>query len=255
MLDIHSHILPAVDDGAKTMEASLEMLKIAQDSGTKNIIATPHYYRGYYENRYEEIVDRVKTLNENAKKENIEINIFPGQEVFIDGNTLEDYERGFLGGLNGTNYMLVEFPMDKFPKNGLDIVYELKLKGVKPIIAHPERYLYIIEKPSFINHLIEEQCYFQLNAFSITGLFGNKVQKTAEVLIENGICDFIASDAHSINKRKPVICDTFNMLQNKNQKLIARILQNNDYLLQNKNIEFTAVKIKEKKSFFSFFKK
>jgi len=255
MIDIHSHILPAIDDGAKDINMSLEMLKIAVDKGIKKIVATPHYYRGYYENKYEDICKLVDEVSSIAYKSDIDIDIIPGQEIFLAGHILELYKEGIIRGLAETKYMLIELPMNTMPKDALDIIYELKVEGVKPIIAHPERYMYIIEKPSRINVFIEEGCFFQINGGSIKGLFGKTVQKTAETLIRNGICDFIASDAHTTGGRAPGIGDALEIIKELDFNLAQDVLSNAQKLLNCEDIYSNAENIKEKKTFFNFFKR
>lgn len=245
MIDIHCHILPFTDDGAKDMETTMKMLEIAEEKGTKTIIATPHYFAGYYETEYGTIKQRIEELNRAIST----INILPGQEICIDDHTVEKFEKGIISTLNETKYILLEFPLDKLPKNAIDTIYELKIRGLRPIIAHPERYLFFIEKPSLINPFIEEGCLFQVNTGSIKGVFGKKVQKTASKYIDNNICNFIASDAHSTGKRCPGIDKDY--IDDK----LYRIVENNaNKLINNEVVENTAQKIQEKR-FFNFGRK
>jgi protein-tyrosine phosphatase len=216
MMDIHCHILPGIDDGARDMETSLEMLRIAERDGINKIIATPHFYRNYYEVPYEEVIRKTMELNSTAEEHGINVKVIPGQEIFLDKYTLELYKRGIIGGLNNSRYMLLELPMDQIPTYALEIIYELKLLGVMPIIAHPERYLPVIKNPAVLNDFIEEECFFQINAGSIKGLFGRKIQSTAKRLVINGICDFVGSDAHSTNRRRPEIIEAVNIIKKYN---------------------------------------
>lgn len=255
MFDIHSHIIHGIDDGAKTFEESLEMVSIAQKEGLKYIVATPHYVRGYYENTYESINEKVKELNDALKEKDIDIKVLPGQEVYLDDSTLIDYKNGLLGCISDTSYMLVEFPMDALPKNALDILYELRVKGVNPIIAHPERYKYFIEKPSLINKFLEEEHLFQINTASLKGIFGKKVRETAVTFTEHGIGNFIGSDCHSLNKRCPGIIDGINIINEISSDAAEDIKENCSLLLQNKGIDVKYRLIREKKSIFSFFRK
>lgn len=255
MVDIHSHILPGIDDGAAAIENTLEMLKIAGDNGTKNIVATPHFYPGYYENKYEDICKLSSEVNSIAKEKGIDIHIVSGQEVFLDKHTLELYKEGIVNCIEKTNYMLIELPMETMLKDALGIIYELKLQGIKPIIAHPERYSYIIERPSKINEFMEEGCLFQINTGSIKGIFGKKVQRTAKILIKHGICNFIASDAHSTKKRCPELKSALDITKNLNKYLLEEIIENGYKLLKNHAININGDKIKDRKSFFSFFKR
>ncbi|MCY6484374.1 exopolysaccharide biosynthesis protein [Clostridium aestuarii] len=234
---------------------TLDMIKIAEGDGIKEIIATPHFYRHHYENAYEDVVNKVNDLKKIAKQENIALKIYPGQEIFLDKYTIDLYKQRILNGLNGTKYMLIEFSMDNLPDFALDTIYELRLLDVVPIIAHPERYVYVYKDPCILNDFINEGCLFQINSSSIIGLHGKKVQKSAKTLIKNGICDFIGSDAHSNRKRAPKIKDGLEFIKENNQILYKKILSNYDELLNNGNITNNNSKIQVKKSIFSIFKR
>lgn len=255
MLDIHSHIIPKIDDGAKNIEMSLKMLKMAEQDGVKYIAATPHYCRGYYENKYEDILTSVEALKSMAKMENIDIVIIPGQEIYIDSNTLELLNKGILGGLNKSKYILVEFPMDKLPEDALDILYEIRIKGLVPIVAHPERYMYIIDAPWKINKFVEEEILFQINTGSVKGIFGKEVKNTAEILIKSGLGHFLASDAHSTGTRCPGLREGLKLAEKYDSKFKKTFIENSITLLNDKDIYYTGEKIKARKGFAKFFQK
>ncbi|WP_368490060.1 tyrosine-protein phosphatase [Clostridium sp. BJN0013] len=255
MVDIHSHILPGVDDGSKSMDETLKMLKLAELDGVKTIVATPHFYRGYYENSYEDIMKLGQQVRSAAKKANIAVNIVLGQEVFLDKYILKDYKLGKVGCIEGTDYILVEFPMTVLLKDALDIIYELQVMGIRPILAHPERYKYIIDKPSKINEFLDERCLLQINTGSIKGIFGKKVKSTAEILISSGVCSFIASDAHSTTGRSPGISEALKIAAEFKSGIFEMLQSNCERLLKNQFIEFVSERIKERKSIFKFLKK
>ena len=197
MVDIHSHILAEIDDGSKDMEMTINMLKKAEKSGTTDIIATPHFMRGRFEVEYNEVLKKVEELKEISRENNIDINIYSGQEIYYNKNMLEYYNDNMIGTINNTKYMLIELPMLEFNIDEvINTIYELQIRGITPIIAHPERYKPFIKKPSMINTFIKEGMLFQLNAGSITGAFGKDVKKTANKYLENNIYSFIGSDAH-----------------------------------------------------------
>jgi len=254
MVDIHCHIIPEIDDGAKDIEQSLKMLRDAEDDGIREVIATPHFMRGRFEVPYEQVVEKVKKLNETCTEENINIKIYPGQEIYLNRHTLEDYEKGLLGGLNGSNYYLFEMNPAKFDKRIPDILYELSLHGVIPIIAHPERYRYIIEDIERLNRLIHEGCLFQLNVGSIDGVFGKKAKKCAEELLKKGVYDFIGSDGHGIETRKVILRKTIVEQKKNNMEKMLYLGENNrDFL----NDQFKSQKknvISAKGKLFSMFK-
>lgn len=254
MLDIHSHILPGIDDGSKSMEQTVEMLKLTEADGVKTIIATSHFYRGYYENRYEDIKKLVEKVKTRAREESINLDIIPGQEVMLDHRSLEDYKKGEIGCIGGTDYMLVELPMMDMPRDALDIIYELEIRGIHPILAHPERYRYIMDKPSKINEFLNEKCLIQVNTGSIMGMFGKRVRNTARILIKNGICSFIASDAHSTGGRCPGISGALETASEINHNMPLYMEKNCGRLLKNQLIDPVSERIKEKKGIFNFFR-
>lgn len=205
MLDIHCHIIPGVDDGPKTIDETLAMLRIAEEDGVSEIIATPHFYWGHYETPREVINEKVQELNEICKEEKINIKIYEGQEVYLCSKILEHYKEKLIDTIEGTSYMLIELNPSKLHKDTFDILYELKLKGITPIIAHPERYNYVMEDITILNRFIEENCLFQVTAGSIEGRFGSKIKKTAEEIIKYNLCNFVGSDGHNLKGRIPVI--------------------------------------------------
>lgn len=253
MLDIHSHILPGIDDGSKNIENTIEMLKIAKDDGIEKIIATPHFYKFNYENSYSNILTLIEEVRQRAIEEDVDIDILPGQEVYLDEFTLNHYKEGIIGTLNNSNYMLVELNPGRLEKEVFDIIYELRIEGVTPIIAHPERYDFVHEKLSSLNYFIKEGCLFQINAGSIMGKFGKIHEKTAQKLLQHGICDFIATDAHSVGTRKPAMKNALD--QTLKKYLDLNIKYNWQELLKNGTISYERELLKEKKSFFCFLRK
>ena len=255
MIDIHSHIIPGIDDGSKNMEMTLEMLKNAEREGTKEIVATPHYLLEYGESKIEEVKVLVKELNSIITKEGINIKVYSGQEVYFTENILKDYLDGNIGTLNDSRYMLIEFNMNRFEENIFDIIYELQVRGITPIIAHPERYRSIIKNPVEINRFIDEGYLFQLDSGSLTGVFGKEVKKTAEVLLANGIYNFIGSDAHNIKNRNTGISEAIGLANDKKNGIEKVFEESSRKMLNNEKVDFLGQRIKVKKSILSFFKK
>jgi protein-tyrosine phosphatase len=253
MIDIHSHIIPGIDDGAQNIDVTLSMLKNAEEDGTKKIIATPHYCMGYGEATIEEVKVLVKDLNDKVKEENIDIEIYSGQEVYFSENIINDYKRGIIGTLNDSRYMLIEFPMYKFNSNIFDVIYELQIMGIIPIIAHPERYSYIIDDPSSVNKFIDEGYLFQVNAGSIEGKFGKRVKRTAELLITNKIYSFIGSDAHNEKNRPTGLKEALKLTNKLYEKSEELLIKNSIKILNNEDVIFLGNKINKKKSIFTLF--
>lgn len=202
-IDIHSHIIPGVDDGARDEAMSLKMLRIAHDCGTRHIIATPHYFYGNTRYEFADIKEKCEHLNNIAKNAGLNITVYPGCEVFITPEIVELYDQGLIGTLAESCYMLIEFPMMSIPPYTDTVLYHLQLKGITPVIAHPERYIEIQRKPELIGAYADRGILSQVNSGSITGLYGMKAKRTVMRLIKEGWVQFVASDTHSDNNRNP----------------------------------------------------
>lgn len=204
MIDLHCHILPGLDDGAKTWEESLQMARIAYEDGIKTIVATPHVHNGTYEIKKEQILDATSELNCLLSKEKINIKILPGASIQVQEGLIEGLKSGELLTLNDTGkYVLLELPHQSVP-NIINLILRLELAGIKPIITHPERNLEIQESPSLLDGLCRRGCLLQTTAGSFLGSFGIKAKLCARSLLwEKEAMLFVATDAHSARKRPP----------------------------------------------------
>jgi protein-tyrosine phosphatase len=222
MIDIHCHILPGIDDGPADDEESLEMARLAAADGIKKIIATPHIYDARYSP--EMIADRVGRLNRMLAQNNIHVAVHPGAEVSIgmDPNILIKYT------IYGTPYILIEFPHDHLPSHAGKLLQWLSDRGLKPIIAHPERNTSVICSHEILLRLLDKNIHVQITADSLTGEFGPDIQYCAYLLMDSGKVDIIASDAHSKKFRTPVLSRAKNaMTKHFGQKASERLFQTN----------------------------
>ncbi|SEN49132.1 protein-tyrosine phosphatase [Mesobacillus persicus] len=201
MIDLHCHILTGIDDGAQTDNDSLEMAKLAVQEGITTIIATPHHKNGRYLNPKQNVLAKVAELNKRLLEERIDLKILPGQETAINGELLEDFDSGQIMTLNDTNYVFVELPSDHVPRYSEKMLFDLQLKGLIPVIVHPERNREIHERPELLYKLVEKGALAQLTAGSLCGKFGKKIKSFSEQLIEANLVHFIASDAHNVTSR------------------------------------------------------
>ncbi len=198
MIDIHCHILPSIDDGAKTIEESVEMARIAAKDGVRKIVATPHV--GENALSFEVIKDKANELNNLLIELFIPIEILPGAEI-IAGMPVEFVKKY---SINNNGYALIEFPHSHLPHNALEILQNIIAEGLKPVIAHPERNPSILKKPDMLINLVEETgAGVQITANSISGDFGRKTRACSQYLLKKGVVDIIASDAHSARYRTP----------------------------------------------------
>ncbi len=208
IIDIHSHILPGVDDGPMTIEESVEILSALEEKGFDSIILTSHYIENTDYNSNEKV--RMKILNELQEKTNI--NLYLGNEVFITENVIDLYRNRELITLNKSSYMLVEFPLNGYNINTTKIICELTSHNIIPIIAHPERYLYIQDNYATIDEILDYGCYLQCNIGSLTGKYGKRAQKLVKYLLKKGVVTFIGSDIHSL-RSIPTLEKSYNKLK------------------------------------------
>lgn len=251
MIDLHSHILPNVDDGSKDMSMSIEMIKEAIKCGTRKIVATPHYAKGYYTNEYNKIKEIFPEFKEKIEEE-LDIQIYHGQEVYFTENILEEFKRGNIGTINDSRYMLIEFPPLDFKVDSLDYLYELQIRDIVPVVAHPERYRAVMRNPEILNEFIEAGCLFQLNGTSLHGAFGKEAQKASKILLNNGVYNFIGSDAHRNDKRTMNLTESFEIIKKSDKRYLDLMVQSSESLLENKEVIYQGEKIKVKKGIFSF---
>jgi tyrosine-protein phosphatase YwqE len=194
-VDMHSHVLPGIDDGAKNPEESVILIKKMMALGIKKIIATPHIMADYYRNTPETINEALSILKEELQKQKIDIVVEAAAEHYFDESFEGRIDRNELM-IIGDNYVLFEFSFINQPPNTIPIVQKLKDLGYKPILAHPERYPYM-EFDQF-KSLRDWGVSLQLNTISLTGYYGKEAKKLAESLIDAQLVDFISSDMHHL---------------------------------------------------------
>ena len=202
MIDLHCHILPGLDDGAKNEEDALAMVKTAAAEGITHIVATPHHRNGVYENTKDEIELQVKLFNQLLELSEIPVTVLPGQENRLQGDMLEKLETGDVLTMNNTGtYLFVEFPTSHVPRFTSQLFYDLQMAGIIPVVVHPERNTEIFNHPDVLFELIYNGALSQVTAASVIGKFGKKIQKLSYQLIEHNLTQFIASDAHNTTSR------------------------------------------------------
>jgi protein-tyrosine phosphatase len=257
MIDIHSHILPRVDDGSIDMDMSIDMAKIYLENNINKVIATPHYIEGSKNTSLENNKAALSELREELYKEGINLEIYLGNEIYVSMDIIKYIKEENVSTLNGTRYILMEFPMFDIPLYVENIIYEILLKGYIPIIAHPERNSKIIEDPNILYKYITMGALAQLNLPSLEGKYGSSIKSTAEILIRHNMIHFVATDAHTNRGRSPKVAKGLEILSTMVSKEdFDRITYlNADLLLENKNISVTdPIKYQEKKGFLKLLK-
>ena len=200
MIDIHSHILPNIDDGSSSWDISLNMCRQASEDGIKTIVATPHILNGIYDNKPQDIEEKVKILNQKIKENNIPLQILPGSEVHLSADIIEKIKKQEILTLNKSNYILLEFPHTQIPLHIEEILFQIQIMGITPILSHVERNLKFQQKPSLLSQLIQKGALAQITAASLCGFFGPIIKKFTQKLLVEGLVYCMATDAHTDTK-------------------------------------------------------
>ena len=235
-IDIHSHILPGLDDGSRSMEQSLEMLRIAYEEGIDIIIATPHNMPGKGQPSLETVQERAEQLRQMAKREELPIDIVVGTEYYYREKVLYLLEEEAAIRMNGSEYILAEFePMVEkiYFRNA---IRDILATGYRPIVAHVERYANVMRDKAMLHDLKKMGALIQVNAASVIGDNGRVAKKDVKKLLKERLVDFVATDAHSDGRRAPFMhkCATY-LYKKYNAEYVDEILFLNaeKYLLNN----------------------
>lgn len=206
MIDIHSHILPGVDDGAKTTEVALDMLRMAIDSGVTTQVLTPHIHPGTFDNNRAELEARFRVFRDKVEAANLPITVLLGAELRIGIDIMQLAASDAipsLGLFQGKRTFLLEFPPDVIPHGSAHLVQWLLKRNVLPIVVHPERNRTFAAHEDKLKTLIDLGCPIQITAGSLRGKFGKDAQRMAEALLQADTVAVIASDSHNTSSRAP----------------------------------------------------
>ena len=218
MIDIHSHIIYDIDDGCSNIEESVNVVKKLKTLGFDNIILTPHYIKASeYTIENKEKKDKYNLLKEELIKNNINVKLYLGNEIYMNDEIDELVLNKKVYTMNKSRYILIEFSLYNEIKNIEDYLYELKLKGYIPVIAHPERYSYFQKDYNKVNELYESGVLFQCNYASIIGTYGKDAMKLVTYLLKNKMVSFMGTDIH---KEKSSFYDNFNKIIKKIKSLV-----------------------------------
>lgn len=241
MIDIHTHILPGLDDGSQDLESSLLMAEMAAESGVTAIVATPHSnLKGYYANNYwdKELRGRLESFQEALNEAEIAVTIFPGMEIFGTQDVPELLREGRLIPLANSRYPLIEFPFQDYDQQATRVLEDVTAMGYRPVVAHPERYRYTQEFPPLLNRWVEMGCLLQVNKGSLLGRFGRAAELLSLSLLDRGFAAFVASDAHSPVVRTTWLMEVRDFLCEEYSESAAQLLleDNPKKLLENADI-------------------
>ncbi len=204
MIDLHSHILPGIDDGPETLDKSIELAKEYEDAGFKQIVATPHWIPGTaWMASANHVLQKVSAFNQELKQGHSAIHVYAGQEIAIDNNIAALLDQKQVLSLAGGPYVLIESPFQRFPFRWQKIFFAILSGGYRILLAHPERCDQIINDPSMIDAVLDVGAYLQVNADSFLGRYGKPVEKTAFRLAAQGYIHCLATDSHDPVYRSP----------------------------------------------------
>lgn len=206
--DIHSHLLPQLDDGVKSLEESGQLIRQFIDLGYKKIITTPHVMNDFYRNESEDIIAKLESLRLYLKNENINIPIEAAAEYYLDESLIERINKGERLLTFGNNYLLFETNFLTEPFQLKEFIFSVTTLGYKPVLAHPERYQYLVNDFEKVVDLKNRGVLFQINIPSIIGAYSKPIQKLAVQLIEKGWVNFLGSDCHN-QIQMDILKDTF----------------------------------------------
>ena len=256
LVDIHCHLLPGIDDGSKNMETSLKLAREAVEDGVTHALMTPHTLNGQYLNHKKDVIKLTEQFQKRLKDENIPLTVFPCQEVRLSGGLIQALDNDDILFCDETgSYMLLEFPSEDVPHYSKNMIFELRKRGITPIIVHPERNNRILKEPELLQQFIEQGCLVQITASSYMGTFGKEIEKLSRKFIEAGQCACFASDAHDLPNRQYQYSEALQKLDEEfgRERAIefknnARAIINGDY------VQLNWKPLKKSKNIFHFFK-
>jgi len=264
MIDIHSHILPGLDDGAKSMEETLKIVRQLQEAGFKKLIATPHVLEGREYLSPADILATLEQVREQVARAGISVEILPGAENYIFPDMAQWARDGKLMTLgNAGKYLLVELPMLDIPHYTDQVFFELQVLGLTPILAHPERYRGLVAEPERLIEWAKKGILFQLDLRSLGGKYGPQAKWLAEVMLQSDLIHFVGSDAHRVARSEGAYVEELRSVKGIvgeggfGEVMVSnpRMMLDGKALLQESNYCLNAVRPKKRKrGFWSLFR-
>lgn len=239
MIDFHTHIIPNIDDGSKSVEETFNLIKEAKSVGFDTIISTSHYMEKYYETDEQERKTWIDAISGGLQQENIDVKLCIGSEIYFSESIMALLREHRASTIAGTSYVLFELPLNAKPLNLYDVVYEMLGYKLVPILAHPERYSFVQNDPSLIYDLIQKGVLMQANYGSVLGLYGTKAQIIVRKLLENNMIHFLGTDVHKQNSIYPKVPEAIKEIKKiiGQEKLYKLTTLNAANALRNKNVE------------------
>ncbi len=209
MIDLHNHLLPGIDDGARKLEETLEFLRIAHRDGVRVVVATPHMKPGVYDNTRDIILQRVALVREAQRGDESEgVTLLPGAEVYYTADLIRRSRANELMTIGDrSRYILLELPYQQSPMQVDETIFQLRLLGITPLMAHPERVAYYLADIERVAASVRLGALTQVTGASLTGRFGDKARDFARALLERNLIHVLASDAHDVRYRPAVLSE------------------------------------------------
>lgn len=202
-VDVHSHMLPGIDDGAKTLDDTLDMIERTSRFGIRKIITTPHIMYEFYRNTPDIIRQKLEFVQEAVKERGMDVELEAAAEYYLDDAFIQMVKNKEPLLTFGDNYVLIETNYIQSHPELLQVFFDLRIQGYKPVFAHPERYAYLLrnrakETLEAYQRIYDSGALFQLNLMSFAGYYGPQIKNTAELLLKEGMIHMVGSDAHKV---------------------------------------------------------
>jgi protein-tyrosine phosphatase len=215
MIDMHSHILPGLDDGAADWDQALAMARVAAGDGIEEMVCTPHWFPGKYENTREKVLQRLAEFEKRLEDEKIPLKIHPGTELRIDTGIPDGLKAGTLLTLNdGSGYVLLELPDDTIPDNLDEFFWNLQINDYRPVLSHVERNSSLRKNPRLLFDWVENGILTQITAVSILGEFTEEIRDFTFFLVEHRLAHMVVTDTHSLRMRPPKLSGAHRVIEN-----------------------------------------
>lgn len=239
MIDIHTHLIPNVDDGADSIEETIRLAKAAVKEGIRHVILTPHHNRYWVSNEKDKVLRLTKQVEQAIQKADIPLTVSPSQEIRMNEEFSEELFAGNYLSLDGKGrYYLVEFSWNEFPSFAYSYLQEMIDADIIPVIAHPERQEPFLENPNLLKSLIEMGCISQITATSIVGGYTEEIREAAHYMMQENLIHVIASDAHDTVERPYNLVNALKVVEKEYSKDYS------DYLIDNAEKIFNGQEVK-----------
>lgn len=254
IIDLHSHLIPDIDDGAETLENSLELARLAVSEGVEHMVLTPHHRNGRYINKKSDVLAYVKQLRSDYEAAGIAMKVYASQEIRINEQFFDDlYNDDLLPLDESGKYYLIEFPTASIPDYSWSLITEMINQGITPLIAHPERNHVFAKDMNLLQQYIDAGCLAQITSSSYVGLYGSKLQDICNKMIELNLVHILASDVHHIKHRPINLKRAFEILEEEHGIETVQYFKANAKNIFNGDVVNVRQPLKKRKKWFGLF--